>query len=55
MSREQLIDEAWGSKTFVTDRVVDNQVTHLRRKIEPNPSAPQYIHSMRGFGYRFDA
>jgi DNA-binding response OmpR family regulator len=55
MSREQLIDEAWGSKTFVTDRVVDNQVTNLRRKIEPDPSAPRYIHSMRGFGYRFDA
>jgi DNA-binding response OmpR family regulator len=55
MSREQLIDEAWGSKTFVTDRVVDNQVTNLRRKIEPDPAAPRYIHAMRGFGYRFDA
>jgi DNA-binding response OmpR family regulator len=54
MSRAQLIDEAWGSKTFVTDRVVDNQVTHLRRKIEPDASAPRYIMSVRGFGYRFD-
>ena len=54
LSRDQLIDEAWGSKTFVTDRVVDNQVTNLRRKIEPDPSEPRYILSMRGFGYRFD-
>jgi DNA-binding response OmpR family regulator len=54
LSREQLIDEAWGSKTFVTDRVVDNQVTNLRRKIEPDPSEPRYIQAMRGFGYRFD-
>ena len=54
MSREQLIDEAWGSKTFVTDRVVDNQVTNLRKKIEPDPAVPRYIQSLRGFGYRFD-
>jgi DNA-binding response OmpR family regulator len=54
LSRNQLIDEAWGSKTFVTDRVVDNQVTNLRRKIEPDPSSPRFILSMRGFGYRFD-
>jgi DNA-binding response OmpR family regulator len=54
MSRQQLIDEAWGSGTFVTDRVVDNQVTNLRRKIEADPSRPAFVLSMRGFGYRFD-
>ncbi len=54
MSRQQLIDEAWGSGTFVTDRVVDNQVTSLRRKIEADPSKPAFVLSIRGFGYRFD-
>jgi two-component system, OmpR family, alkaline phosphatase synthesis response regulator PhoP len=54
LSRAQLIDAAWGSGTFVTDRVVDNQVTNLRRKIEPDVSAPRYVLSVRGFGYRFD-
>jgi two-component system alkaline phosphatase synthesis response regulator PhoP len=54
LSRQQLIDEAWGSGTFVTDRVVDNQVTHLRRKIEADPSRPAFVLSIRGFGYRFD-
>jgi len=55
VGRQRLIDEAWGHGTFVTDRVVDNQVTNLRKKIEPQPSSPIYLHSIRGYGYRFDA
>ena len=54
LSRQQLIDDAWGVATFVTPHVVDNQVTNLRKKIEPDPSAPRYVLSVRGFGYRFD-
>ena len=54
LRRQRVIDEAWGRDTFVTDRVVDNQVTNLRKKVEPNPSEPKYILSVRGFGYRFD-
>jgi DNA-binding response OmpR family regulator len=54
LSRQRLIDEAWGRDTFVTDRVVDSQITNLRKKIEPSSSAPTYIQSIRGYGYRFD-
>jgi DNA-binding response OmpR family regulator len=54
LSRQQPIDEAWGRDTFVTDRVVDNQVANLRKKIEPDPARPQYVLNLRGFGYRFD-
>lgn len=54
LSRRQLLDEAWGSDTFVTDRVVDNQVTNLRKKIEPVPATPRHVISVRGAGYRFD-
>jgi DNA-binding response OmpR family regulator len=54
LSRQRLIDDAWGMTTFVTDRVVDNQVTNLRKKIEPAPSTPTFIVNIRGFGYRFD-
>ena len=54
LSRQQLLDAAWGRETFVTDRVVDNQVNHLRQKIEPDPSKPRYVISVRGIGYRFD-
>ena len=54
LSRQQLMDDAWGVSTFVTPHAVDNQVTNLRRKIEPDPAAPRYVVSVRGFGYRFD-
>ena len=54
LARQRLIDEAWGRDTFVTDRVVDNQVTNLRKKLEPTPSSPVFINSIRGYGYRFD-
>ena len=54
LTRTQLLDEVWGRDTHVTDRVVDNQVTNLRKKIEPNPDRPQYLVSLRGMGYRFD-
>jgi DNA-binding response OmpR family regulator len=54
LTRAQLLDEVWGPDTHVTDRVVDNQVTNLRKKIEPNPDRPRYLVSLRGLGYRFD-
>jgi DNA-binding response OmpR family regulator len=54
MTREQLLDEVWGHGTHVTDRVVDNQVNNLRKKIEPEPERPRYLIALRGLGYRFD-
>jgi DNA-binding response OmpR family regulator len=54
LSRERLLDEAWGPGTFLTDRVVDNHVVALRRKIEADPAEPRYLVSVRGVGYRFD-
>jgi DNA-binding response OmpR family regulator len=54
MTRGQLLDEVWGRDTHVTDRVVDNQVNHLRKKIEPIPDRPRYLVALRGLGYRFD-
>lgn len=54
LSRDQLLDLVWGHGTFVTDRVVDNHVVTLRKKVEPEPSEPRYIVSVRGMGYRFD-
>jgi DNA-binding response OmpR family regulator len=54
LRREQLLDEVWGSGVFVTDRVIDNHVMSLRRKIEDEPAAPRFLISVRGLGYRFD-
>jgi two-component system alkaline phosphatase synthesis response regulator PhoP len=54
MSRDRLIEGAWGPDTFASDRVVDNHIANLRKKIEPDPADPRYIHNVRGMGYRFD-
>ena len=55
LSRDQLIAAVWGPGTSVSDRVVDNHIGALRRKIEPDPARPRYLHNVRGLGYRFDA
>ena len=54
LTREQLISEAWGPSTFVSDRVVDNHIGSLRKKLEPDATEPQYLRNVRGLGYRFD-
>jgi DNA-binding response OmpR family regulator len=54
LTRDRILDLAWGPGVFVTDRVVDNQIVNLRKKIEPKPSKPRYLLNVRGVGYRFD-
>jgi len=52
-SREQLLNSVWGQDKAITDRAVDVYVLRLRQKVEPDPTNPVFIHSVRGFGYRF--
>jgi DNA-binding response OmpR family regulator len=54
LTRRIVIDEAWGRDTAITERVVDNQIANLRKKIEPSPTSPRFLKSVRGIGYRFD-
>ena len=54
LTREQLLDAVWGVDTFASDRIVDNHIANLRRKIEPDPANPRYLLNVRGLGYRFD-
>ena len=55
LTRQQLLDEAWGRDLFVTERVVDNQVNNLRKKVESDPAHPRYLVTVAGQGYRLDA
>lgn len=50
-SREALLQAVWGLACHVTDRTVDVHIRRLRSKLEADPSNPQYICSVRGFGY----
>jgi DNA-binding response OmpR family regulator len=54
LSRDQLLEAAWDRGTHVTERAVDAHIVNLRRKIEPHPSEPKFLLSVRGLGYRFD-
>lgn len=53
LSREQIIDMSRGLETEVFDRTVDVLILRLRRKLEANPKAPEFIKTQRGLGYLF--
>ncbi|HEY7333890.1 MAG TPA: response regulator transcription factor [Bryobacteraceae bacterium] len=54
LSRDRLLSGAWTPDTFASERIVDNHIANLRRKIEPDPAHPRYLRNVRGLGYRFD-
>ena len=54
LSRDQLVDGAWGTDTFGSARMVDNHIAKLRRKIEQDAANPRHLVNVRGLGYRFD-
>ncbi len=54
LSRDQLIEHAWGDDYYIDDRVVDVHVRRLRRKIEDDPGQSQVVVTVRGAGYRFE-
>ncbi|MHC4781775.1 MAG: response regulator transcription factor [Planctomycetota bacterium] len=53
LTRDTLLNAVWGYNNFVTSRSIDRCVTTLRNKIETNPHAPIYIHTIREIGYKF--
>jgi len=54
LTRERLLDEVWRPDSSPTDRVINNHIMNLRRKIEPDAGNPRYLISVRGMGYRFE-
>jgi DNA-binding response OmpR family regulator len=52
-SRQQLLEEVWEHDYLGDSRLVDNCVQRLRAKIETDPATPEYVQTVRGFGYRF--
>jgi two-component system alkaline phosphatase synthesis response regulator PhoP len=54
LTREQLLDAAWGPGVHVTDRAVDAHIVNLRKKVERRAGEPEFVVSERGRGYRFD-
>lgn len=54
LTRGQLIDRVWGSDYVGDTKTLDVHVKRLRSKVEPDPSAPQRIVTVRGLGYKFE-
>jgi two-component system, OmpR family, response regulator MtrA len=52
LSRDQLLERVWGYDYLGDSRLVDAAIQRLRAKIEPVPSQPAFIHTVRGVGYR---
>jgi DNA-binding response OmpR family regulator len=52
-SRKALLEELWGGSDYREPRTIDVHVRHLREKLERDPSEPEFIHTVRGVGYRF--
>ncbi len=54
LSRDRLLNHAWGVEYYGTTRTLDQHIAQLRKKIEPGEAGdPVYIHTVYGVGYRY--
>lgn len=53
LTRDSMLDETWDD-VIVSPRTIDPHIVHLRKKIEKNPTNPEYIVGIRGVGYKFN-
>jgi DNA-binding response OmpR family regulator len=54
LSRRGLLERVWEHGYFGDERIVDVHIRRLRTKIEPVPSHPELLVTVRGLGYRLD-
>lgn len=54
MTRGQLIERVWGADYVGDTKTLDVHIRRLRSKIEPDSSAPRYVVTVRGLGYKFE-
>ena len=54
LTRSQLIDRVWGADYVGDTKTLDVHVKRLRAKIEPDPSNPRHLVTVRGLGYKFE-
>jgi DNA-binding response OmpR family regulator len=54
VSRDVLLDEAWGYEDYPNTRTVDNHLVKLRKALEAEPDKPRYLVTIHGAGYKLD-
>ncbi len=55
VSRKEILENVWNLHEDTDTRAIDNFIVRLRRYIEPEPSKPRYLTTVRGLGYQFEA
>jgi two-component system alkaline phosphatase synthesis response regulator PhoP len=55
LARDQILNRVWGYDYYGTPRTIDNFIQKLREKVEKDPANPEFIRTVRGVGYLFDA
>lgn len=55
VSRKAILQDVWNLREDTDTRAIDNFIVRLRRYIEPEPSKPRYLLTVRGLGYQFVA
>lgn len=55
LSKEQLYEKVWGADSFIDDNTIMVHICRLREKIEVDPSRPEFLKTVRGIGYKFQA
>lgn len=53
LSREQVMQDVWGTEYYGTQRSLDSFVANLRQKVEKKPAKPEFILTVHGVGYKF--
>lgn len=53
MARSRILEEIWGDNYYGDIKIVDVNIRRLRMKVEDEPSNPQYIQTVWGFGYKW--
>ena len=54
LTRTQLISRVWGDDYVGDTKTLDVHIKRLRSKLEPDPSNPQHLLTVRGLGYRYE-
>jgi two-component system response regulator RegX3 len=55
VTRTALMDEVWDPNWYGPTKTLDVHVSSLRKKLDDDPAAPRYLHTVRGVGFRFSA
>lgn len=53
LSHKQIYEAVWNEEYVHDDANITSHISHIRRKIEPDPNHPVYIQTVRGVGYKF--